>query len=102
MCSNTPKIVVTHIKSKELKSATAVIKLLVLNVLSRKVLAHTFSGNFSTLFVHFAVDVNDQQLGQLAHNFNDPKNVQIEQKDNSDDNQRIIKQTFAAEQKKKR
>ncbi|ETO03525.1 hypothetical protein RFI_33880 [Reticulomyxa filosa] len=62
--------------SKELKSVKAVIKLLGLknkNVLSRKVLAHTFSGNFRTLFVHFAVDVNDQQLSQLAHNFNDPK-----------------------------
>ncbi|ETO02500.1 hypothetical protein RFI_34931, partial [Reticulomyxa filosa] len=73
-----PTIVVTNIKSKELKSATAVIKLLGLknsNVLSRKVLSHTFSGNFSTLFVHFAVDINDQ----LAHNFNNSKNVQIEQ-----------------------
>ncbi|ETO01152.1 hypothetical protein RFI_36288 [Reticulomyxa filosa] len=105
MCSNTPTIVVTNIKFKELKSATAVITLLGLknrNVLSRKVLAHTFSGNFRTLFVHFAVD--------LANNFNDSKNMQIEQKDNSNGNQRIVKQprcdiyrkSFAAEQKKKR
>ncbi|ETO35503.1 hypothetical protein RFI_01560 [Reticulomyxa filosa] len=87
----------------------SVIKLLGLNVLSRKILAHTFSGNFRTLFVHFAVDVNDQQPSQLAHNFNS-KNVQIEQKDNSNDNQRIVKHTrcdiyrkiFATEQKKKR
>ncbi|ETN97912.1 hypothetical protein RFI_39614, partial [Reticulomyxa filosa] len=65
---------------------------------------------FRTLFVHFAVDVNDHQLSQLAHNFNDSKNVQIEQKDNSNGNQRIVKQprcdiyrkSFAAEQKKKR
>ncbi|ETN97753.1 hypothetical protein RFI_39773, partial [Reticulomyxa filosa] len=27
---------------------------------------NTFSGNFRTLFVHFAVDVNEQQLNQLA------------------------------------
>ncbi|ETO08416.1 hypothetical protein RFI_28971 [Reticulomyxa filosa] len=76
MCSNTPTIVVTHIKSP-----TAVIKLLGLknsNVLSRKVLAHTFSGNFRALFDHFAVDVNDQQLIQLAHKFNDSKNIENE------------------------
>ncbi|ETO03542.1 hypothetical protein RFI_33860, partial [Reticulomyxa filosa] len=95
MCSNTPTIVVTNIKFKELKSECIV----------QEVLAHTFSGNFSTL-----VDVNDQQLSQLAHNFNDSKNVQIEQKDNSNGNQRIVKQprcdiyrkSFAVEQKKKR
>ncbi|ETN98430.1 hypothetical protein RFI_39070, partial [Reticulomyxa filosa] len=33
---------------------------------------------------HFAVDVNEQQLTQLAHNFNDVKDGQIEQKENQD------------------
>ncbi|ETO02273.1 hypothetical protein RFI_35163, partial [Reticulomyxa filosa] len=87
MCSNVPTIVVTSIKSKELKSAIAVIKFIGLknkNILPRKVLVHTVSGNFRTLFVHFAVDVNEQQLNQLDHNFNE----------NS--------KTFAAEQKQKR
>ncbi|ETO00362.1 hypothetical protein RFI_37085 [Reticulomyxa filosa] len=68
MCSNNLTIVVTNIKSRELKSATAVIKLLGLknmNVLSRKVLAYAFSGNFRTLFVHFAVDVNDPYASML-------------------------------------
>ncbi|ETN98530.1 hypothetical protein RFI_38962 [Reticulomyxa filosa] len=89
MCSNVPTIVFIGLKNK--------------NILSRKVLAHTFR----TLFVHFAVDVNEQQL---ANNFNDSKNGQIEQKENSDDKQRIVKQprcdiyrkTFATEQKQKR
>ncbi|ETO36479.1 hypothetical protein RFI_00583 [Reticulomyxa filosa] len=60
------------------------------NALSRKVLAHTFSENFQTLFIHFAVDVNEQQLMQLAQNFNNIKNGQIEKKENNDGKQRII------------
>ncbi|ETO11780.1 hypothetical protein RFI_25596 [Reticulomyxa filosa] len=51
-------------------------------MLSRKVLSHTFSGNFRTLFVHFEVDVNEKQLTHLAQNFNDAKDGQIEQKEN--------------------
>ncbi|ETO15683.1 hypothetical protein RFI_21681 [Reticulomyxa filosa] len=50
LCTNTPTIVVTPIKSKELKSATPFIGLRNKNALS------------SGLFVHFAVDVNEQQL----------------------------------------
>ncbi|ETO01796.1 hypothetical protein RFI_35642 [Reticulomyxa filosa] len=45
------------------------------NILSKKVLANTFSGNFRTLFVHFAVDISEQQLIQLANNFNNIKNA---------------------------
>ncbi|ETO11965.1 hypothetical protein RFI_25408 [Reticulomyxa filosa] len=47
LCMNRPTIVITTIKSKELKSATSVIKFPGLrnkNALSRKVLVHTFSG----------------------------------------------------------
>ncbi|ETO10568.1 hypothetical protein RFI_26809 [Reticulomyxa filosa] len=62
--ANTSTIIVTSIKSKELKSATSLIKFIRLknnNALSRK---------------------------QLAHNFNDDNNVQIEQ----DCKQRIVSQ----------
>ncbi|ETO16420.1 hypothetical protein RFI_20920 [Reticulomyxa filosa] len=78
---------------QKLKSATSVIKFIGLtnkNALSRKILAHTFSGNFRTLFVHFAVDINEQQLTQLAHNFNDVKDGQMEQKENQDGSQDVI------------
>ncbi|ETO12240.1 hypothetical protein RFI_25136 [Reticulomyxa filosa] len=49
LCTNKPTILLTPIKSKELKSATSVTKFLGLrnkNALSRKVLAHTFSGHY--------------------------------------------------------
>ncbi|ETO11132.1 hypothetical protein RFI_26244 [Reticulomyxa filosa] len=95
LCSNVPTIVVTPIKSKKFTSATSVIKFLGLrnkNALSKKVLAHIFSGNFRTLFIHFEVDVNEQQLMQLAQNFNNIKNRQMEQKENNDRKQRIVMQ----------
>ncbi|ETO32749.1 hypothetical protein RFI_04370 [Reticulomyxa filosa] len=38
-----------------------------MNRLSRNVIAHTFSGNFKTIFVHFAVNVNKK----LCDSFND-------------------------------
>ncbi|ETO34483.1 hypothetical protein RFI_02610 [Reticulomyxa filosa] len=102
---------ITPIKSKGLKYATSVIKFIGLrnkNALSRKVLSHTFSENFRTLFVHFAVNVNEKLI-QPTHNFNDAKNGQMEQKENKDSKQRIVRQTrcdiyrktFDFEQKKK-
>ncbi|ETO04419.1 hypothetical protein RFI_32979 [Reticulomyxa filosa] len=76
--------------SKELKSSTSVIKFIGLrnkSALSRKV-AHTFSGNFRTLFVHFAVNINEKLI-QLDYNFNYANNGQIEQKENQDCKRRI-------------
>ncbi|ETN99166.1 hypothetical protein RFI_38315, partial [Reticulomyxa filosa] len=61
------------------------------------------------LFVHFAVDISEQQLIQFANSFNDATNEQIEQKENQDGKQRTVRQprcdiyrkTFA-EQKRRR
>ncbi|ETO12977.1 hypothetical protein RFI_24398 [Reticulomyxa filosa] len=39
---------------------------------------------FPYIICSFAVDVNEQQLTQLAHNFNDEKDGQMEQKENQD------------------
>ncbi|ETN99440.1 hypothetical protein RFI_38034 [Reticulomyxa filosa] len=63
---------------------------------------------FPALFVHFAVDINEQQLTH-PQNFNDEKDGQMEQKENQD-GKHIVRQprcdiyrkTFASEQKKKR
>ncbi|ETO01376.1 hypothetical protein RFI_36064, partial [Reticulomyxa filosa] len=73
LCSSSPTLAITSIQAKELKSATSVIKLIGLNnrhQLSSDVIAHTFSGNLRTLYVHFAVNVNAQHLQQLCETFN--------------------------------
>ena len=121
MCNNTPTIVITPIKAREIKSETSVIKFLGLknrNQLTKKIIRHTFSGDFRTIFIHFSRDVNEQHLIQLVENFNN-SHIQQEEMKVGDDQQeekinkkeqkhqkqprcQLFRKEFAEEQKKRR
>jgi hypothetical protein len=117
LCSSFPTILITKIISKILKTASAVKKFLGLkytSFLAKNIVAHTFSANRRTIYVHFSEQVQGQDLEEFVNTFNrqyiqQPDDKEMEEKEEKVNNKQkpqhicqLFQKDYVALQKSKR